>query len=415
MAKRPTGLVTLTSRTLDQRVVATASPADGASGGWGSVATVAGWQTAASLCYYTIFAATGAIRDAFTLSESLVGVFLTAALLGYTIGLFPSGAVVDGFGEKRAMVFGLGALAVAAVGVSLAPSYGFLLGAGGVLGVAYSTAMPASNRAIVASSPPGRQGLAMGLKQVGVTAGSGAASLVVTGVAAVAAWQLGFWVVAALAGGYALGFVALYDGSPGSGEFALPDPSGLGANRPYVLLVVAGLFVGASIYSLLGYTVLYVQDVVGQSAAVGGLVLALTQVTGSVGRIGAGSLADRLGGAKGAATVALGQTALAVALFAALAAGDRSLPVVVVLFVCLGLSIHGSTGVFYACLSELVDADDIGGATAGGQTAINVGGLVAPPLFGLLVEASGYAAGWGLLVGTTLAATAFLAAVRLRT
>jgi len=393
--------------------VATKSTGVGATRGWRSVATVAGWQTAASLCYYTIFAATGVIRDAFSLSETLVGVFLTAALLGYTLGLFPSGAAVDGFGEKRTMVLGLGALAVAAIGVSLAPSYGLLLGAGGLLGAAYSTAMPASNRAIVVSAPAGRQGLAMGLKQVGVTAGSAVASLLVAGIAAVAAWQLGFWVVAALAGGYALSFLALYDGAGGSGEFALPDLSGLRANRAYVLLVLAGLFVGASIFSMLGYTVLYVSDAVGRSVAVGGVVLAVTQVTGSVGRIGAGSLADRLGGATGAATVALGQMALAVVLFAAIALGDPSLPVVVVLFVGLGLSIHGSTGVFYSCLSALVDDDDIGGATAGGQTAINVGGLLAPPLFGLLVETGGYNVAWGLLVATTLAATLLLAAVRL--
>ncbi|WP_089822717.1 MFS transporter [Halogranum amylolyticum] len=391
--------------------MATESNVTSASRSWRSVATVAGWQTAASLCYYTIFAATGFVRDAFSLSESLVGVFLTAALLGYTVMLFPSGAAVDGFGEKRLMIVGLAALAVAAVAVSLAPSYGLLLGAGAVLGAAYSTAMPASNRAIVASSPPGRQGLAMGLKQVGVTAGSGAASLVVTGVAAVAAWQAGFWVVAALAGGYALGFVALYDGSRGSGEFSLPDLSGLWDNRAYVLLVAAGLFVGASIFSMLGYTVLYVQDAVGASAAAGGIVLALTQVTGSVGRIGAGSLADRLGGARGAATVALGQMGVSILLFGTLAGGEWSLPVVVGLFVGLGLSVHGSTGVFYSCLSELVDGDDIGGATAGGQTAINAGGLVAPPLFGLLVETGGYGLGWGLLTGTTLAATALFVGV----
>lgn len=89
--------------------MATKSTGVGATRGWRSVATVAGWQTAASLCYYTIFAATGVIRDAFSLSETLVGVFLTAALLGYTLGLFPSGAAVDGFGEKRVMLAGCGA------------------------------------------------------------------------------------------------------------------------------------------------------------------------------------------------------------------------------------------------------------------------------------------------------------------
>ncbi|MFC6837345.1 MFS transporter [Halomarina ordinaria] len=384
----------------------------GASGSWRSVAAVAGWQTAASLCYYSIFAATGFVREAFDLSATLVGVFLTAALLGYTVALFPSGAAVDALGEKRVMVAGLVALSVAALCVSVAPSYALLLLAGTLLGSAYSTAMPGSNRGIVASAPAGRENLAMGVKQVGVTAGSGAASLVVTGVAAVAAWQAGFWVVAALAGGYALGFVALYDGTEGSGRLAWPDLSGLGANRPYVLLVVAGLFVGATIFTTLGYVVLYVEDVVGGSVAAGGVVLALAQVTGSVGRVAAGGLADRLGGARGAATVALVQVGVAAGLFVLLARGTASLAVASLLFAGVGVSVLGSTGVFYSCLSDLVRAEDIGAATAGGQTAINVGGLAAPPLFGLLADGVGYAAGWWLLAGCSVAATLLLVAVR---
>ncbi|WP_254545536.1 MFS transporter [Halomarina pelagica] len=384
-------------------------------GSWRSVAAVAGWQTAASLCYYSIFAATGFVREAFDLSAALVGVFLTAALVGYTVALFPSGAAVDALGEKRVMLVGLAGLAVAAVGVSFAPSYALLLLAGAALGSAYSTAMPASNRGVVASAPAGRENLAMGLKQVGVTAGSGAASLVVTGVAAVAAWQAGFWVIAALAGGYALGFLVLYDGSDGSGTVAPPDLSGLGANRAYVLLVLAGFFVGASIFTTLGYVILYVEDVVGGSVAAGGVVLALAQVTGSLGRVGAGGLADRLGGARGAATVALAQVGVAVGLFTLLALGVDSLPVAVALFAGIGVSVLGATGVFYSCMSDLVEIDDIGAATAGGQTAVNVGGIVAPPAFGLLADSAGYAAGWSLLAGCALLAALLLAGVRRRT
>lgn len=254
---------------------------------------------AASLCYYSIFAATGVVRDAFSLSASSVGFFLTAALFGYTIALFPSGAAVDGYGEKRVMVVGLAGLAVATVGVSFASSYSLLLVAGVVLGAAYSSAMPASNRGIIASAPNGRENLAMGLKQVGVTAGSGVASLVITGIAAVTIWQLGFWVIAVLAGGYALGFAVTYGGTSGEGTMSLPDFSDLRTNGPYLLLVVAGLFLGASIFAMLGYIELYVKDGLGQTTAIGGIVLALTQVMGSIARIGAGSAADRLGALAG--------------------------------------------------------------------------------------------------------------------
>ncbi|ELZ95209.1 major facilitator superfamily transporter [Haloferax mucosum ATCC BAA-1512] len=385
------------------------------SGSWRAVGSVAGWQTAASLCYYTIFAATGFIRDEFVISESLVGVFVTAGLLGYTLVLFPSGAAVDGYGEKPVMVVGLLALAIALVGVSLSPpSYALLLVTAALLGGAYSTAMPASNRGIVAAAPTGRTNLAMGLKQVGVTVGSGASSLIITGIAVVAAWQVGFWLIAAVAVGYALVFATRYDGNAGTGRLERPRLGGLRDNRAYVALVAAALFIGASIFSMLGYTVLYVQDVVGRGPAIAGGVLAATQVTGSIGRIGAGSLADRLGGARGAATVALVQLAGSVGLFALLVGTGRSLVMTVGIFVALGLTIHGSTGVFYSCLSAVVDDGDIGAATAGGQTALNVGGLLAPPLFGGAVEFVGYGAGWGFVAGSTALATALLFVVRRR-
>lgn len=165
---------------------------------------------------------------------------------------------------------------------------------------------------------------------------------------------------------------------------------------------------------MLSYIVLYVQDVLGANAVISGVILALTQVAGSVARIGAGGLADRLGGAYGAATVALGQVSLAVVFFAILAVGIDSLSAALAVFVGLGVTIYGSIGVFYSCLTALVKEVDIGTATAGGQTAINAGGLVAPPVFGVLVETVGYRAGWALLCLTTLLAVLSLAVVRYR-
>ncbi len=358
---------------------------------------IAGWQTAASLCYYSIFAATSFVRADFGLSRALVGVFLTAALLGYTLNLFPSGAAVDGFGERTVMIASLFALAGGAVAVSLAPTYLLLLGAGVLLGAAYASAMPASNKGVVATAPRGRENLAMGVKQLGVTAGSGAASLVVTGVAAAFAWRLGFWVIAVVAVGYALAFRVTYTGTGGSGEWELPDFSGLADDRAYLLLVAAGLFVGATIFSLLGYLILYVEDAVGASAAAGGLVLAATQATGSAGRVAAGSLADRIEDVGGAATVSLVQLGGSAVLFGWLAVGATSLPAASVAFAGLGATVLGMTGVYYSCMGDLVASEDLGGATAGGQTAINVGGLLAPPAFGYVADTAGYGVGWGVL------------------
>lgn len=379
---------------------------------WRSVVAVAGWQAAASLCYYSIFAATAYFRDSFGISRTHIGVLATVAMLGYTLNLFPSGAAVDGFGEKRVMLGGLLGLAVAAALVGLAPSYAALLGAVFLLGAFYATAMPASNRGVVTSAPVGRAGLAMGLKQIGVTAGSAAAALVVAAVAAVALWRWGFGVIAALALLYALLFHATYPGSAGHGRWALPNLSRLRGNRPYLLLLPAGLFVGAGVFSTVGYTLLYANEAAGLSAAAAGIVLAGVQTTGSLGRLGAGMLADRLGGGRGAATVTAGLAALAGLLCGALAFASLPPALVVVLLLGVGFAVLGATGVYYSCLTGMVSAGEVGAATAGGQTAINIGGMLAPPAFGYLADTIGYGAGWALLAGCGLAAAALVLAVR---
>ncbi|MDZ7746512.1 MAG: MFS transporter [Halobacteriales archaeon] len=380
---------------------------------WRTVAVVAGWQAAVSLCYYALFSATTYFRGAFGLSRTLIGVLTAVATLGYTLNLFPSGAAVDGFGERRVMLVGVTGLALSVALIGLAPTPIVLFAAAFLLGIAYAPGMPASNRAILSSAPRGKEGSAMGLKQVGVTAGSGAASLLIAGVAAVATWRWGFGLLAVLAGGYALIFAASYEGTSGSGEWSLPDVRAFRQNRAYVLVVIAGLFVGATIFTTVGYTLLYADEILGVSPVVAGVVLAAVQATGSAGRLGAGSLADRLGGgARAAATVTGVQAALATGAFLLLAVGTLSRPVALGALLVVGVSILGSTGVYYSCLTALVPQEEIGAASAGGQTAINVGGLFFPPAFGYLADTVGYGAGWLLLAGCAGLLVIVLVAVR---
>ena len=367
---------------------------------WRTVAVVAGWQAAVSLCYYALFSATTYFRGEFGLSRTLIGVLTAVATLGYTLNLFPSGAAVDGFGERRVMLVGVAGLAVSVALIGLAPTPLVLFAAAFLLGLSYAPGMPASNRAILSSAPRGKESSAMGLKQVGVTAGSGAASLLIAGVAAVATWRWGFGLIAGLAGLYALVFAVSYEGTSGSGEWTLPDVGAFRRNRAYVLVVLAGLFVGATIFTTVGYTLLYADEMLGVSPVVAGVVLAAVQAAGSAGRLGAGSLADRLGGgARAAATVTGGQAVVATGAFALLALDTAPRPVAFGALLAVGVSILGSTGVYYSCLTALVPQEEIGAASAGGQTAINIGGLIFPPVFGYLADTVGYGAGWLLLAG----------------
>lgn len=368
------------------------------------VGAIAGWQVAASLCYYAVFAATPLLSDAFDLTRFTVGVLVTTLTVGYTLALFPSGALVDAVGEKPVMVSGLLALASGTLVLSLAPSQSVLFGAAVLLGLAYATAMPATNRAIVANTMPAGRGLAMGVKQVGVTAGSGFAAVLVVSIGpSLGQWNAGFWLVASLALGSTLLFAVLYRGDPGHGRIERPDLGRLLAIPGYPRLAFAGTLLGASIFTTVGYLTLYLTDT-GTAAALAGVTFAGMQVAGGVGRIAAGGLADRLPGDPTAANArVLGvQTFLGAAALAALAFSPGRL-VRLALVAAIGLTVLGYTGLYYAVLAALVPDDAVGTATAGGQTALNAGALLAPPAFGALAGRANYGVAWLALAAVTAA------------
>jgi len=368
---------------------------------WRGVSLVTGWQLTASLCFYTIFAATAFVRETFGVSRALTGLSVTAVMLGYTALLFGTGAAADAFGERPLMVYGLLALAGGTALVGIAPTFPILLLALITVGFAYAAARPATNRATLVVAPKGREALAMNVKQVGVTVGSAIAALLVTRIAATEfGWQAGFLVASGLAVVVAGLTAWRYEGKPGGGDLSFPDVRGLLDDPSYRGLIVSGVFLGAAVFTTTGYTVLHVTESVGAAAGVAGAVLATIQLTGSAGRLVGGELADRLPGRpeRGPALVLTVQAALSAVGFLLVVAAD-SQAVSWAAFAFLGLFILGFPGVYYATMTALVDDDEVGAATAGGQTAINLGGLSAPPLFGLVVDLSGYDTGWTFTAG----------------
>jgi MFS family permease len=379
--------------------------------GWDGVGLVGGWQVTASVCFYAIFAATAFVRDAFGVSRTLVGLVVTTVLFGYTLGLVPMGSLVDGYGERPPMLLGLLVGSAGVLGVAVAPTYPLLLGALFVVGVAYATAMPATNRAILTVAPRGRRNLAMNVKQVGVTAGSGLSALLVTGAATTQyGWRAGFAVAAVAAAAVALLFWRFYPPTDGSGSPSIPDVRSLFVDRRYVALVAAGFFFGVAVYTTTGYVVPHLTESVGAAAGFAGLVLASVQVTGSLGRVGGGAVADRLPGsdARANALVLLVQGVGAAACYVAVTVAGTPL-VAAAVFAGLGVFILGFPGIYYGCMTALVSEERIGEATAAGQLVMNLGGLASPPVFGYLADTFAYGAGWLALAVATLAAAALSA------
>jgi len=381
---------------------------------WRTVSLITLWQIAASICYYAVFAATPFFRDAFGLSRFEVGLVVTALTLGYAVFLLPLGAATDRYGERRTLVLGLVGLAVGVVLVAGAPSYALLLCAVFVLGSAYGTAIPGTNKAVFEGIDPGRQNTALGIKQVGVTAGSGLSALLVTGVAAAAFWQAGFLVAGGVAVVVALAFFGLYEGTADSDGGTVPEFRRLASNTPYRALTAAGFFLGAALFTTTGYTILYIEESIGASVVFGGYVFALVQLFGSVGRVLTGWLADVLPGEprRRITTILIGQAVASAGLFVVVSATSRPLASAIA-FSALGFVVLGNTGIYYSCMATLVPVDEMGGATAGGQLALIMGALVVPPVFGRLADVFGYRVSWLFLAaGSAIAAVLLVGVIR---
>jgi MFS family permease len=210
----------------------------------------------------------------------------------------------------------------------------------------------------------------------------------------------------------AVAFSYLYDGESGNSGGTIPDFRRLASNGPYRALVAAGFFLGAALFTTTGYTVLYVEESIGASVAFGGVVFALVQLFGSVGRVIGGWLADVLPGEPRVRITALlvGQTVAGGVLFVVVSV--TTTPVAsAVAFSVLGFFVLGYTGVYYSCMATFVPTDEMGGATAGGQLALIAGALFAPPVFGRLADVFGYRAGWLFLAGGSAVAAVLLVGV----
>lgn len=379
------------------------------------VSVVLAWQVAASICYYAVFASTTFFQDAFDLSGFLVGLVITSLTLGYTLLLLPTGAVIDGYGERRVLIGGLLGLGLIAIVIPFSPSFLVLLVVVSLLGTLYATAIPGTNRAIFENIPKKRQHLSLGIKQVGVTAGSGISAILVTWIAGTRlGWEAGFLVAGGVAFLVAGIFASVYREETGTGTISIQNPRELFGQSDYRRLTAAGFFLGAGLFTTTGYTILYVESI-GASVGFAGIVLAAVQVGGSAGRVISGAIGDYLPGSERVATtrILLVQAIGSAITFLGVVLVDSPL-VALVAFTLLGFFILGFTGMYYSCMSTLVTTEEMGQATAGGQLSLNGGALFGPPAFGLLADLFGYDTAWLALGAGALIATALLFSIERR-
>jgi MFS family permease len=355
------------------------------------------------------------ILEALQLDRVQVGLCLPAVYLGGVAMSLPSGWLTDRLGVRLTLGGGLLVIGTFVSAVALAHTLPALLGGLVAAGFGFSVLNPSSGKAVLEWFPPRNRGVAMGIKQTGLTLGGLTAALTLPPVAVAFGWRAALAAAGAASIAAAVLVLAVYR-TPVAPAVARPaswprwSELGVFLRRPGVLVVFAsGLALSTAQSSVLAYLALYAKETFAISAVAAGQVLAVAQLGGTASRLAWGAVSDRFFGGRRRPGVVTSAVLGAVA-YALFALGPH-LPAaaIVPLALVAGAGAFGWVGLYFALVAE------IGGARyAGLLTGVAVafawsGVLVGPPAFGVLREATGsYAWPWLALAGIALVVAATL-------
>ncbi len=349
---------------------------------------------------------------ALALSKAQLGLLTAAIWGGMLFGLFPSGLLVDRLGERVMVPVSSVALGTLVFVASFLSSFNVLFV---VLTLAAATGAStgvSGARAVSGWFSRRQRGLALGIRQTGVTLAGIVAGVALPTVALAHGWRDAFRIVGVTVVATGMLFAALYREPPErqahGGDINL---WALVKDRGFLLSsLFAWMYMGA-----MGVAIAYLPVSFHEATRVpvvqATVLLAFLQLGGVIGRVAWGALSDVLGdrGRVMAMCSGLG-IAAAVAMAATPAAAPTAWPMLAGVATILGIATAGWNGLYIAVATDLAPTKPAA-LIGAGSTFTFTGLFVVTPCFGLLVDAAhSYTLAWLALAVWSL----FAAAVALR-
>ncbi|MFD8631382.1 MFS transporter [Streptomyces sp. NPDC059533] len=355
---------------------------------WLMLALGTGGQTASTTVLYGLPYLLPAFREELGLSLVGAGLLVSCPIIGILLGLIGWGVVADRYGERLALSAGLLA-AAGAIGLAAAVPGARAQGALLVLaGAAGSSVNSASGRLVIGWFPPGRRGVAMGVRQASQPLGTALAAAVLPSLAHHGGLSAAFGFCAVLCGVTGAA-IAVFATDPARPE----RPSGERAPGPYRGGYLWRLHGAAAVlcvpqFVVTGFSLLFLTEVRGWSAATAGTVLAAANLAGAGVRLLAGWWSDALASRVRPMRLLAAATVVDLALLTAGAAWDSPAGTAALLLAS-GLTVS-TNGLHNTAVAEYAGTDWAGrvlGVHGMGQHAAVV---LVPPLAGALIAGHGY-------------------------
>ena len=337
-----------------------------------------------------------ALRRDYGLSLGQTGLLISASLVGSVVSLIPWGLAADRVGERIVLVTGLAGCGALLLVAATARGFWWLalaLAAAGALGASVQSA---SGRAVMHWFAPFERGVALGIRQTAIPISGFLAAIALPPIvhAGGVSWGFAALGIACFAGA-AVGGLVLREGPTRVDTAAtVARPGPLRDRRIWTLSLGSALILAPQL-CVTGFAVLFLHEQRGLSDGAAAAVLAVMQLLAVAGRIGAGRWSDvrasRVGPLRAIALTA----AVLVGLTAVLV--DAPLAVLVPVLVAAGVVSMSWNSLSFAAAVELAGYDRSGSAIGLQQTVLNVPGAAYPGLFGALVAATSWRAGYAVV------------------
>ena len=321
--------------------------------------------------------------------------------------------------QLASVLSGLGLLGYASAGMAAAFSAPavvvvvLLLMSSVLTGAGLGLNAPASSQLLFKASPVRMRAFIFSVKQTGVPAGGALGGLLIPALLLWFSWEISLVVLAALVSVHALFLVAAEHDRPSSSSSSLSSrPPGSAAghslrgffspvflvlgHKPILEMAIVSFMMMVTQTCLTAFFVSYLKLELGMSLASAGLLFAVTQAAGVVGRVLWGMSADRWFAPRlqlAMLGVCAGLSSLGVAAFAA----EWPLFAMVAVSALIGSTAVGWNGVMLSEVARLAPEGEVGTVTGGTQMFTFGGAVIGPILFAMLVGATNsYAACFAL-------------------
>ena len=362
------------------------------------------------------------IREALNMNFTQFGLLFTFANGGTMVMLWITGPLVDKFGVRKVLLTGLIAMGFVIFIAGRTNAAVQLMGMELLVGITQSVAGPTGTKMVSTWFDSKERGTMLGVKQAGIPVASIIAGAVLPSICAAVGWRGAFNAVSVLLFALAVITALLYRDSDVMKEMLannqsasrtrLRDVAGDVFTKDQILLAVGCmLLMGAQFVvssNMSNYLSANALASLGDNARiVAGSVYSIACVAGVIGRVVFGMIADKK---KAPKQTIMGMNVFAVIILFVIAFKGTTLSTTgaYVIFFLYGLTAFAFTGIQLALAADLTTMRAIGSAASFTLSLGFAGMMIMPPIFGAVVDANGFTAGYIFLAIASIVGLAIL-------